>query len=223
MALPQIGPTQMLLQPSVSSSFPSSHSSPRSMTPLPHTALSVASAGCSSTNGSDQTAEFEAFLSSALETGILTDALIAQSTKEADAFWAVREGHKLSQVMPNLINLDISLDIGQMGEFVETCRSALHLRFPTIRALFFGHAGDGNLHIVADQPKPGQDEATHEVYRIVYDLVRKAGGSISAEHGIGTLKRDYLSYSRSPEEIALMRGIKSALDPDGILNLGKLL
>lgn len=176
-----------------------------------------------STNGSDQTAEFEAFLSSALETGILTDALIAQSTKEAEAFWAVREGHKLSQVMPNLINLDISLDIGKMGEFVETCRSALHLRFPTIRALFFGHAGDGNLHIVADQPKPGQDEATHEVYRIVYDLVRKAGGSISAEHGIGTLKRDYLSYSRSPEEIALMRGIKSALDPDGILNLGKLL
>ncbi|MDF1608950.1 FAD-binding oxidoreductase [Hoeflea sp. YIM 152468] len=176
-----------------------------------------------STNGSDQTADFEAFLAGALEAGILTDALIAQSTKEANAFWAVREGHRLEQIMPHLINLDISLDIGRMGACVDACRNALHQRFPDIRVLFFGHAGDGNLHIAADQPKPGQDDPTDEVYRIVYDLVRDAGGSISAEHGIGTLKRDYLSYSRTPEEITLMRLIKLALDPDGILNPGKLL
>lgn len=166
---------------------------------------------------------FEDFLGRALEAGTLTDALVARSLKEADAFWAVREGHNLSRVMPDIINLDISLDIGRMGDFVVDCRRAVRDRFPDIRTLFFGHAGDGNLHIATDQPAPGDDEATHAVCAIVYDLVRKAGGSISAEHGIGTLKRDYLGYSRSAAELAVMRNLKRGLDPDGILNPGKLL
>jgi FAD/FMN-containing dehydrogenase len=149
--------------------------------------------------------------------------LIAQSEKDAAAFWAVREGHKLMHVMPHLINLDVGLNIGQIGQFVETCRSALQQVFPQIRVLFFGHVGDGNLHIVADQPDIGRVDPTQEVHRIVYDLVRERCGSISAEHGIGTLKRDFLSHSRNPAEIAAMHAIKHALDPEGILNPGKLL
>lgn len=89
-----------------------------------------------SVNGLDQTEEFQEFLASALEAGILTDALIAQSEKDAAAFWAVREGHKLMHVMPHLINLDVGLNIGQIGQFVETCRSALQQVFPQIRVLF---------------------------------------------------------------------------------------
>ncbi|MCB2094209.1 MAG: FAD-binding oxidoreductase [Rhodobacteraceae bacterium] len=166
---------------------------------------------------------FEDFLGRALGAGILTDALVARSLKEAGAFWAVREGHHLSRLMPHLINLDVSLDIGRMEEFATGCRRALRDRFADIRVLFFGHAGDGNLHIAADEPLPGQDDATHELCAIVYDLVRKAGGSISAEHGIGTLKRAYLGCSRSPAELAVMRALKRALDPEGMLNPGKLL
>jgi FAD/FMN-containing dehydrogenase len=165
----------------------------------------------------------EPFLERALEAEVLTDALIAQSSKETNAFWAVREGHKLAQLMPHIINFDVSLEIGRMGDFAEACRQTLHLKFPEIRVLLFGHVGDGNLHIVTDQPEPGQDGATHEVETLVYDLVREFGGSISAEHGIGTLKRDFLAHSRSLAEILTMRRIKSAMDPLGILNPGKLL
>lgn len=167
----------------------------------------------------DHAAKFEAFLARAFDAGLLSDALIARSSRDADAFWSVREGHKLTQIMPAIINFDISLDIGRMGEFVTTCQAALGREFPDARALFFGHAGDGNLHIVADDPSP---ESAHRMELIVYDLVRAMGGSISAEHGIGTLKRDYLGHSRSPEELAAMRAIKGALDPIGILNPGKL-
>lgn len=165
----------------------------------------------------------EPFLERALEAGILTDALIAQSSKETNAFWAVREGHKLAQLMPHLVNFDVSLEIGRMGDFAQACRKTLLQKFPEIRVLFFGHAGDGNLHIVTDQPEPGQEDATHKVEALVYDLVREFGGSISAEHGIGTLKRDFLAHSRSAAEISTMRRIKHALDPLGILNPGKLL
>ena len=171
----------------------------------------------------DHAARFEAFLAKAFEAGLLSDALIARSTKDADAFWSVREGHKLTQIMPAILNFDISLDIGKMGEFVTRCRAALASEFPGSRALFFGHAGDGNLHIVADDPGPDHPEGAHRMDLIVYDLVRAMGGSISAEHGIGTLKRDYLGHSRSPEELAAMRAIKGALDLLGIMNPGKLI
>ncbi|MDE2436122.1 MAG: FAD-binding oxidoreductase [Sphingomonadales bacterium] len=167
-------------------------------------------------------AEFEEFLAAMLEQQILSDALIAQSVREAAIFWAVREGDKIYHAMPNLINLDISIDIGRMGRFVLECVEAVKARFPHVRALFYGHAGDGNLHIALDMPEPGNDHLSHELETIIYTKVQQMGGSISAEHGIGTLKRDYLRYSRSPEEIEVMRRIKIALDPQCLLNPGKV-
>lgn len=167
--------------------------------------------------------EFEGFLGTMLEQGVLTDALIAKSAREVAAFWAVRDGDKIYESMPHLINLDVSIGIGRMGQFVDQCKAAVAARFPHVRALFFGHAGDGNLHVALDMPEPGNLRLIHQLETIIYDKVRQMGGSVSAEHGIGTLKRDYLGYSRSPAEIRVMQKIKAALDPQGLLNPGKVI
>jgi FAD/FMN-containing dehydrogenase len=174
-------------------------------------------------SGSDEDKErYEAFLGKAFEDGLLSDALIAQSEKEARAFWSVREGHLMDQLLPGLINLDISLPIGDLGDFAADCEAALLKRFPAAHVSFFGHVGDSNLHVAVWIENQNEHDL-HEIDTIAYDLVRKYRGSISAEHGIGTLKRDFLDHSRSQAEIAVMRRIKAALDPNGILNPGKVL
>jgi FAD/FMN-containing dehydrogenase len=165
---------------------------------------------------------FEAFLAAAFEEGLIEDALIAQSEKEARNFWSVREGYTMDKMLPSLVNLDISMAIGRIGDYAAECGAALLKRFPGAHVSFFGHIGDSNLHVTI-ATKAGTEEDLHGIDEIAYDLVRKYGGSISAEHGIGTLKRDYLGHSRSPEELAVMRRIKAALDPNGILNPGKVL
>ena len=173
-------------------------------------------------NGDQGTERFEAFLGAALEAGLIEDALIAQSEKETRNFWAVREGYAMDKALPSLFNFDISMAIGQIGDFVEDCGKALLARFPDAHVSFFGHIGDSNLHITM-ATADGSEEDLHAVDEITYDQVRRYSGSISAEHGIGALKRDYLGHSRSPEELAVMRRIKAALDPNGILNPGKVL
>jgi FAD/FMN-containing dehydrogenase len=172
--------------------------------------------------GPGPAAAFENFLGAALEDGILNNALIAQSDSEASRFWAVREGHRLYTALPDVINLDVSMALGQIGSFADACAQALSTRYPVAHVSFFGHIGDSNLHVAVSAPEGGLD-AAHVVDDIVYDLVRKFHGSVSAEHGIGTLKRAYLGHSRSNAEIAAMRAIKTALDPEGMMNPGKVL
>lgn len=174
-------------------------------------------------DGSDAARErFEGFLGGALEQGLIVDALIAQSEKEARNFWIVREAHAMDHMLPSLINLDVSLPIGEIGRFAEACEEVLLARFPGAHVSFYGHIGDSNVHIAVSVANASEGDL-HAVDELVYDLVQKFKGSISAEHGIGTLKRPYLGCSRSPEELEVMRRIKQVLDPKGILNPGKVI
>lgn len=164
----------------------------------------------------------EGFLERALEAGALDDAVLAQSEAETRSFWAIRDSvSDFNALIGARVQFDVGLPIGRIGELVEACRAALAARWPGVVLIVYGHLGDGNLHLqvaipgAAPQPKK-------EVYDLVYGLVRERQGSISAEHGIGTLKLPYLGHSRSAEEIALMATLKRALDPKGILNPGKV-
>lgn len=170
----------------------------------------------------EESEDFENFLGAALEDDVIANALIAQSEKESRLFWQVREGHAMDRLLPGLINLDVSLPIGEIGRFAAECGTSLAARFPQAHISFFGHVADSNLHIAFSTPE--SDEHTqHTVDGIVYDIVRRYRGSISAEHGIGTLKREFLGHSRSAAELEVMRRIKNALDPKGILNPGKVI
>ncbi len=174
------------------------------------------------TEGTSHGPSLEAFLESALTDGLIADALVAQSEKERRSFWMVREGLAMDRLLPSLVNLDVSMATGSLGAFAAACAEALDRRFPGCHVSFYGHIGDSNLHVSVSVA--GASEADlHDIDTIAYRLVAGYGGSISAEHGIGTLKRDYLGYSRKPEELEVMRRIKSALDPNAILNPGKVL
>jgi FAD/FMN-containing dehydrogenase len=165
-------------------------------------------------------ARFERALGKALEEGLIADASIAKSGAERERMWALRDD--VGQVARNgPINVfDVSLGIGQMQPFLDELKTALEVRWPQARLVVFGHLGDGNLHLIVGV---GDASARHEVDRVVYDRLKARGGSVSAEHGIGLSKREFLEYSRSAEEVALMRRLKLALDPKNILNPGKIL
>ena len=172
---------------------------------------------------------FEALLQQAIETASVHDAVLAESVAQARALWHVRESIPLAQAMegPN-IKHDIALPVSAIPDFVERTDRALQAAFPGSRVVNFGHLGDGNLHYNL-QAAPGVsaqaflDQQEHAVNRIVYDAVVARGGSISAEHGIGALKRDELLERKSPVALAMMRAIKQALDPKGTLNPGRVL
>jgi FAD/FMN-containing dehydrogenase len=173
-------------------------------------------------------AQVEAAFAQALQTGTIVDATIAQSQEQADRLWALRENISEAQRRdgPN-IKHDISLPISAIPAFVDDAGSALLAAFPDSRLVIFGHLGDGNLHFNFAAPAGVAAEAflgnTAAVNRVVHDRVVAAGGSISAEHGIGQLKRDELVHYKAPLEIELMRRIKATLDPAALLNPGKVL
>ena len=167
----------------------------------------------------------ETVLGEAMEEGLACDAVLAQTQSQAAALWRLREitAEVPSRLQP--INFDLSLPQAQVGAFAERCVQALAERWPTHRSLRFGHLGDGNLHLSTDaRSLPGLsfEEAEREVESLIYALVAQAGGSVSAEHGIGLHKKPYLHASRSETELSVMRAVKQALDPLNLLNPGKV-
>jgi FAD/FMN-containing dehydrogenase len=174
-------------------------------------------------------AGFEALLEAALEQGIVSDAAVAESLQQSHALWHLRESIPLAQAQEGLnLKHDISLPVSSIPEFVASTDAALLAAFPGARLVNFGHLGDGNLHYNLQAPEG--DSASeflerHEaaVNRIVYDAVTSHAGSISAEHGIGTLKREDLLERKSPVGLKLMRALKLALDPHELLNPGRVL
>jgi FAD/FMN-containing dehydrogenase len=162
---------------------------------------------------------FEAVLGAALEQGLVADAAIAKSQAERDRMWALRDD--VGQVARNgpIVTFDVSLPIPEMEAYVARVRADLAARWPAASCVVFGHLGDGNLHVIAGA---GDRSLRHAIEEIVYAPLKDIGGSISAEHGIGLQKLEFLPVSRSPDELALMRTLKAALDPKGVLNPGKV-
>ncbi|GAA0754219.1 FAD-binding oxidoreductase [Ideonella azotifigens] len=196
--------------------------------PLPNAAWAVL-LELSGQDESQARGALEALLGEAMEQGLVDDAVVAESLAQSSALWHLRESIPLAQAEEGLnIKHDIALPVSAIPDFVAETDAALARLVPGARLVNFGHLGDGNLHYNVQAPEGGSAAAflaTHEpaVNTLVYDAVKRHGGSISAEHGIGALKRDTLPLYKSPVALGLMRAIKQALDPHGRLNPGRML
>ncbi|SCK35191.1 FAD/FMN-containing dehydrogenase [Variovorax sp. HW608] len=160
-------------------------------------------------------------LSHSMETGEISDCAIAASMAHREAFWRVREA--IPEVLTHLkpaATLDIGLPWARTAEYLKKVDAELQSRLPQAEHLFLGHLGDNNLHLISG---PVDEAGMHAVDEIAYGALRGCGGTVSAEHGVGRLKKDYLALCRSPEEIDLMRRLKQALDPTNILNRGRII
>jgi len=168
------------------------------------------------------TARFQRVLEECLQQGLITDAAVASSVPEREALWSLRDDvEQLFQLNPVFV-FDVSLAIRDMEGYLQEMRDGLASKWPECRCVVFGHLGDGNLHI-AVSVGDGSNEAKRKVEELVYGPLQPRHGSVSAEHGIGLEKQPYLHLSRTPEEIALMRTLKKAMDPKFILNRGRVL
>ncbi|CAB3654156.1 FAD-binding oxidoreductase [Achromobacter pestifer] len=167
-------------------------------------------------------------LEAAMEQGVVTDAVIASSGRQAHEFWALREHVPEAQRLDGpSIKHDISVAVSRIPEFIATAGARLEALMPGIRIVCFGHVGDGNLHYNQSKP-PGMDEAAfraHEdaVHDVVHEVTASLGGSISAEHGIGRLKQQAFLQFKPAVSVEVMQRIKHALDPMGTFNPGRLL
>lgn len=162
------------------------------------------------------TERFESALFAQIEAGLIIDALIAQSHQDAERFWQIRDGiGELLQVLGPVSNQDISLPITDLGDFSAELKKRLQAKYDNMEVLLFGHIGDNNLHVVA---YTGREDDKAEISEDIMLMIGEYSGAITAEHGVGVLKRDFLDQSRSPAEIALMKTLKTAMDPKGILN-----
>jgi len=167
-------------------------------------------------------------LGAASEGGLALDAVVAASAAQAAALWALRENIPEAQVREGKqIKHDVSVPISRIAEFISVTDAELQRAFAGVRMVTFGHLGDGNLHYNIAPPAGGDEDAfmarAGEVSRVVHDSAARFAGSISAEHGLGQYKRDAILRYKSPLEMELMRRIKAALDPQGIMNPGKVL
>lgn len=175
--------------------------------------------------GADTDKDTELFmdcLNGALEKGLVEDVVLADSAAKTAGLWQVRDG--AAEIAPGvgyMHNYDVSLNVGDMGYFGEEVERRIRARWPEVICGLFGHIGDGNVHIIV---RTGEKTREHhdELDQIIYGLIRELNGAVSAEHGIGLMKKAYLPYSRSEDEIALMRTLKEAMDPKGILNPGRV-
>ena len=165
--------------------------------------------------------DLQQVLEEAMEAGEVLDAIVAQSVAQVQQLWKLREAPaELNNNMHPAINFDVSLPQADIGRFAEACMQAFAARWPAHQALYFGHVGDGNLHVSVDgKTVNGECEQVEE---LLYRIVGEMQGSVSAEHGIGLHKKPYLGNSRTPAELAAMRAIKLALDPLGLMNPGKV-
>jgi FAD/FMN-containing dehydrogenase len=172
-------------------------------------------------------AELEAWVQSLFERGIVQDGTLAQNAAEARDLWALRESISESLSATGFPHKnDIALPVAALEAFCGSLADVFTRRYPEWEICLFGHIGDGNLHVNVMKPE-ALDKASFlarvkEADRDLFDLVRTHGGSVSAEHGIGLLKKPWLAWTRSPAEIAAMRAVKKALDPGGVLNPGKI-
>ena len=190
---------------------------------------------CVVLENSDQESEaharerFERLLEVAMEEDCVVDAVVAESITQARALWHIRESIPLAQAQEGLnIKHDISIAVSRIPEFVRLTDTQLEQAYPGVRLVNYGHLGDGNLHYNVQAPAGADAEAflrddEKGVNAIVYDMVDQFKGSISAEHGVGSLKRDKLEQHKSPVALDMMRAIKQALDPLNTMNPGRVL
>jgi FAD/FMN-containing dehydrogenase len=172
--------------------------------------------------------KMEAYLGEAMEKGLVLDGTLAQTEAQARAFWALRENHSEGQKREGpSIKHDISVAVSKLPTFMKDGLAAMKKVLPDCRPVPFGHVGDGNMHFNCQSPpgwsKPQFMEYGDAISGAIYDLVTAYGGSISAEHGIGRIKVDELSHYRTKVELDVMRSIKRALDPDNLMNPGKVI
>ena len=173
--------------------------------------------------------QFERLLETAMEAGCVTDAVVAENLAQARQLWHIRESIPLAQAEEGLnIKHDISVPISRIPEFVRVTDALLERALPGARRVNFGHLGDGNLHYnvqapAGDDPSAFLRDHEERVNTLVYDSVQQFGGSISAEHGVGSLKLDKLEKHKSPVALGMMRAVKRALDPQNLMNPGRVL
>jgi FAD/FMN-containing dehydrogenase len=172
---------------------------------------------------------FEGLMESAMDKGWVTDAVVAESLAQAQVLWQIRETIPLAQADEGLnIKHDISVPVSRIPQFVAETDALLQSKIPGIRLVNFGHLGDGNLHYNVQAPQ-GEDGAAFlrdfedTVNTWVFDQVKAFNGSISAEHGVGSLKAEKLTHYKDPTALAMMKAIKLALDPQNIMNPGRVI
>lgn len=168
------------------------------------------------------TTELMDSLEQAIQQGEVLDVIVASSQQQAQQLWKIREATSEFPARLHPLNFDISIPIGEIGAFAEQCKKRINEYWPTANSFFFGHIGDSNLHLTIDLTTVPASTNLVEIEETIYSEVARMQGAISAEHGVGLLKKDFLHYSVSAESLAVMKQLKQAFDPNNILNPGKI-